>query len=145
MYIIANMSCLVSMVEQEHSSMVLFAFLSCRARVCKMELVSIYFSISIKVFSNHFAWLEYFSKSSLDSCMKGINLNLSRSFFMTPKGSYFHLKLLLNFISYKHFYCPSPDSLLLQIKGPSWFFILNCVFFLADRKFTSSKFLICLV
>lgn len=147
LYIISNLSSIVSMFEQEPSSLVLFTFLSYRAEVCRMELVSICFSISIKVFSNHSNQLAYFSISGLDSCIKGLNLNLSLSLFMKPKGSYHHLKLLLNLISCKHFYTSSPTSLLLQIKGPSCFFIiiLNYVVFLADRKFTSSEFMIFLI
>jgi hypothetical protein len=37
-----------------------------------------------------------------------------------------------------------PASLLLQMNGPNWFFILNWVFFLAARKLTSSELMICL-
>lgn len=105
-----------------------------------MELVSTYFSTSCKVFSNHSDWLEYFSTSGFDSWTKGVNSNLNISLLMTPTGSYYHLKLLLNLKSFKHLSACWPTFLLLQMKGPSWFSILNWVLFFADRKLISFEF-----
>jgi len=126
------LSSVVSIPELEPSSLVIFTFLSymdgvcrmrvilicsCRVRTYRKELVSIcfstsikVFSASIKVFSNHSNSLAYLSKSSLGSCMKGLNLNLSLSLFMTPLGSYYHIKLLLKFICCNIFSTSFPAS-----------------------------------
>ena len=76
--------------------------------------------------------------------MKGPSLTFILSLFMNPWGSYYHIKLLLNFICCKIISASSPTSLVLQLKGLDLFSILNWVFFLAARKLTSSKLIICL-
>jgi hypothetical protein len=112
----------------------LFSFRNYGVVVCDIVAGGSCCSASTKVFGSHTVWFADFLTSSLESWTYEIFLFFTLISEIIPHGSYFHVKLVTNFISFNSLSSSSPAPRLLQMKEPICPLILSCFFFFRDTK-----------